>query len=133
MPYSSLWIWLKRNDLLFCSKGMTLTTLNGEKIYGKTLQLKNYPKRRHSSIPITDTSRTVEGTFEDLGFQILPVNEKVSHRAMIYIEEYVLKSGMDIADALIAATASEHSMTVCTANNKHYAGIPGIQITVFRP
>ena len=68
----------------------------------------------------------------DLGFQILPVNEKVSHRAMIYIEEYVLKSGMDIADALIAATASEHSMTVCTANNKHYAGIPGIQISVFR-
>ena len=68
----------------------------------------------------------------DLGFQILPVNEKVSHRAMIYIEEYVLKSGMDIADALIAATASEHSMTVCTANNKHYADIPGIQISVFR-
>ena len=69
----------------------------------------------------------------DLGFQILPVNEKVSHRAMIYIEEYVLKSGMDIADALIAATASEHSMTVCTANKKHYAGIPGSQISVFRP
>lgn len=69
----------------------------------------------------------------DLGFQILPVNEKISHRAMIYIEEYVLKSGMDLADALIAATASEHSMTVCTANNKHYAGIPGIQISVFRP
>ena len=69
----------------------------------------------------------------DLGFQILPVNEKISHRAMIYIEEYVLKSGMDIAGALIAATASEHSMTVCTANKKHYAGIPGIQISVFRP
>ena len=28
----------------------------------------------------------------DLGFQILPINDKVSHRAMIYIEEYVLKS-----------------------------------------
>ena len=69
----------------------------------------------------------------DLGFQILPVNEKISHRAMIYIEEYVLKSGMDIAGALIAVTASEHSMTVCTANKKHYAGIPGIQISVFRP
>ena len=76
--------------------------------------------------------REIKKFLLDLGFQILPVNEKVSHRAMIYIEEYVLKSGMDIADALIAATASEHSMTVCTANNKHYADIPGIQISVFR-
>jgi predicted nucleic acid-binding protein len=76
--------------------------------------------------------REIKKFLLDLGFQILPVNEKVSHRAMIYIEEYVLKSGMDIADALIAATASEHSMTVCTANNKHYADIPGILISVFR-
>lgn len=69
----------------------------------------------------------------DIGFKILPVNEGVSHRAMIYVEEYVLSSGIDIADALIAATASESSLTVCTANNKHYTGIPGIQISVFRP
>ncbi|MFZ2658020.1 MAG: type II toxin-antitoxin system VapC family toxin [Victivallales bacterium] len=69
----------------------------------------------------------------DLGFQILPVTENISHRAMIYVEEYVLKSGMDIADGLVAATASEHSMTVCTANNKHYSSIPDIQISIFRP
>ncbi|HBC86134.1 MAG TPA: VapC toxin family PIN domain ribonuclease [Lentisphaeria bacterium] len=69
----------------------------------------------------------------DLGFQILPLDENISHRAMIYIEEHALKSGMDIADALIAATASERSLTICTGNNRHYSVIPGLQLSVFRP
>ncbi|HCE44381.1 MAG TPA: VapC toxin family PIN domain ribonuclease [Lentisphaeria bacterium] len=69
----------------------------------------------------------------DLGFRILPLDENISHRAMINIEEHSLKSGMDIADALIAATASERSLVICTGNNKHYSIVPGLQISVFRP
>ncbi len=76
---------------------------------------------------------SVKGYLHDLGFRTLPVSENISHRAMIYMEEYVLKSGIDMADALIAATAAEHALTICTGNNKHYKSISDIQLSVFRP
>ncbi len=69
----------------------------------------------------------------DLAFEILPISENISHRAMIYMEDFVLKSGMDMADALIGATAAENSLKLCTANNKHYKAIPDISLSVFRP
>ncbi len=69
----------------------------------------------------------------EMGFKILPMDENISHRAMIYIEEHSLGSGMCMADALIAATASELSLTICTGNIRHYRVIPGLQVSVFRP
>jgi predicted nucleic acid-binding protein len=69
----------------------------------------------------------------DLGFRILPISENISHRAIIYMEEHSLKSGMDMADALIAATAVENTLTLCTANNKHFKVISDLQLSVFRP
>ena len=53
--------------------------------------------------------------------------------ATVYMEEYALSAGLDLADALIAATAAEHKIPLCTANDKHYKVIPGIDIAVFRP
>jgi hypothetical protein len=49
------------------------------------------------------------------------------------MEGYVLKSGLDMADALVAATAVEHSLVVCTANDQHYGRIPGTVLSAFRP
>jgi predicted nucleic acid-binding protein len=69
----------------------------------------------------------------DMGFESLPVDTDVSHRATVYMEEYALSAGLDLADALIAATAAEHKIPLCTANDKHYKVIPGIEIAVFRP
>jgi predicted nucleic acid-binding protein len=68
----------------------------------------------------------------DLGFRIIPINENISHRAMIYMEEHSLKSGIDMADALIAATAIEATLTLCTANDKHYKIISDLQLSIFR-
>lgn len=70
---------------------------------------------------------------QELGFRFIPVTEPVSHRAMVYMEEHVLRSGLDLADALVAATATEHSLTLCTANNKHYRCIADLPLSVFRP
>ena len=69
----------------------------------------------------------------DLGFQTLPLTETIGDRAVVYIEEYALRSGIDIADALIAATAVENARTLCTGNAKHFRGIAGLEIKVFRP
>ena len=68
-----------------------------------------------------------------LDFTILPVNEAISHRAMILIEEYALKSGLHLTDALIFATACEHSLTLCSGNEKHFRDIPSINAMVFKP
>lgn len=77
--------------------------------------------------------RMIKSFIHDLGFEMLPVNGNISHRAVIYMEEYVLSSGLDMADALIAATAAEHNTVLCTANNKHYKFIPNLEMSVFRP
>jgi predicted nucleic acid-binding protein len=69
----------------------------------------------------------------DLGFRIIPINENISHRAIVYLEEHSLKSGMDMADALIAATAVDNTSTLCTANNKHFKVISDLQLSLFRP
>jgi len=77
--------------------------------------------------------RSVKGFLLDLGFEILPISEAVSHRATIYMEEFSLGAGMDLADALIAATATERALKLCTGNHKHYRAIPELVVVVFRP
>lgn len=69
----------------------------------------------------------------DLNFQVLPLTENIGHRASIYIEEYALSSGIRTGDALIAATAVEHGMTLVTGNQKHFKPIQELNLHVFRP
>lgn len=69
----------------------------------------------------------------ELDFVVLPVTEAISHRAMIFIEEYSLQSGIQLADALVFATACEHSLTLCSANDKHFRGIQSLDFKIFRP
>ena len=69
----------------------------------------------------------------ELGFVVLPITEAISHRAMILIEEYALQSGIQLADALVFATACEHSLTLCSANQKHFRSIRSLDSKVFRP
>ena len=49
------------------------------------------------------------------------------------MEEFGLKSGTGLADALIFATACEHAMTLCSANKKHYKEIVSLSTQEFRP
>ena len=77
--------------------------------------------------------RNLKQTLQMLSIEVIPISENISHRAMIYIEEYGLSSGMDLPDALIAATAVENDFTLCTANDKHYKVISNIELDTFRP
>lgn len=69
----------------------------------------------------------------ELGFTVLPITEAVSHRAMIFIEEHALRSGIQLADALVFATACENSLSLCSANQKHFQSIRSLDSKVFRP
>ena len=61
------------------------------------------------------------------------VNEEISAKALFFVEEYFLSHSMQLADALIGATASMYGMTLITANDKHYKIIKKLEMKVFRP
>jgi predicted nucleic acid-binding protein len=65
--------------------------------------------------------------------RILQINNDISTRAMIYIEQYSLSHSMELADSLIGATCINESELLLTANDKHYRHIPNIQIKKFIP
>lgn len=70
---------------------------------------------------------------KDFGFKVLPLSDNIGHRASVYIEEYALSHGLRAGDALVAATATEHNMPLCSGNAKHYKAIRDLNLEVFRP
>jgi len=64
--------------------------------------------------------------------EIIQINENISSRAMFLVEDYYLSHSMELADAIIAATALEYHEVILTANEKHYGFIPNIQVFRFR-
>jgi predicted nucleic acid-binding protein len=68
-----------------------------------------------------------------LEFEVLPLTEDIGSRAGIYMEEYAIKGGLQLADALIAATVVERRETLCTGNSKHYRIISEISLKPFHP
>lgn len=74
-----------------------------------------------------------KGFLGDFGFQVLPLTENIGHRAAVYIEEYSLAHGLRAGDAIVAATATENDLTLCTSNARHFRAIKDLRIKVFRP
>ena len=52
---------------------------------------------------------------------------------MFYVEQHFLSHSMQLADALIGATAIACGLPILTANDKHYKVIKDVQIKKFRP
>ena len=69
----------------------------------------------------------------EYSFRILPLSENIGHRAAIYIEEYSLSHGLRAGDAIIAATATDNNLTLCTSNLRHYRPIKELKLRVFKP
>ncbi|HMS26324.1 MAG TPA: type II toxin-antitoxin system VapC family toxin [Burkholderiaceae bacterium] len=64
---------------------------------------------------------------------ILPITQTISNLACSLVEKYALSHSVHLADALIAATAMTHSLTLLTANNKHFSVIDDLRILIFNP
>jgi predicted nucleic acid-binding protein len=57
----------------------------------------------------------------------------MSHLAASLMEAHALRSGLQVADALIAATARETGETLATGNVRHFRPIAGLRLKTFRP
>lgn len=63
--------------------------------------------------------------------KVLAVTESITFGAIELMESFTLSHGLQMGDALIAATAIEHQLPVLTANVKHYSAISGLKLEVF--
>jgi hypothetical protein len=69
----------------------------------------------------------------EYSFRILPLSENIGHRAAVYIEEYSLSHRLRAGDAIIAATATDNNLTLCTSNLRHYRSIKELKLKAFKP
>lgn len=64
---------------------------------------------------------------------ILPITKAISERAVKLVEEHFLAHHLQLADALIAATAIEHKLAIVTSNTKHFQVVKTLRIEAFKP
>ena len=80
-----------------------------------------------------DELRRIRRFFPNHELDVIPVNESISHMAAHLIDEHTLATGLQLADALIAATARETGSGLVTSNVRHFRSIPLLNIKPFRP
>lgn len=76
---------------------------------------------------------TILDLFAKTRFRVLPLSENIGHRAAGLIQQYSHAHGIQVADALIAATAMENGSVLATRNVKHFRALRGLQFHAFRP
>ncbi|HSV47764.1 MAG TPA: type II toxin-antitoxin system VapC family toxin [Ramlibacter sp.] len=75
----------------------------------------------------------VKKMLERRAARVLPVTEGITQRATELMELLTLSHGLQMGDALIAATAIEHRLPVLTANVKHFGAVNGLEVEAFTP
>ena len=65
--------------------------------------------------------------------KIIYITEEISSKAMFYVEQHYLSHSVQLADALIGATAVAHGEILVTGNVKHYKIVKEINLTKFTP
>jgi predicted nucleic acid-binding protein len=76
--------------------------------------------------------RIIKRFLNDFSFILLPFTENIGHRALVYVEEYGLSSGMRVGDAIIAATATENGLPLCSSNAKHFRSVKELELKIFK-
>jgi len=74
-----------------------------------------------------------EVEYEVFCFDVLPVSELISQRALFLMEEWRLSYQMLMADALIVATAIEYGLLLLLGNEKYYRFLKMLTLKGFEP
>lgn len=71
--------------------------------------------------------------FKNWNAHVLFINEEISSKALFFVERFFLSHSLELADALIAATAVSSGIPIFTGNDKLYRMIKELEIRKFRP
>jgi predicted nucleic acid-binding protein len=72
-------------------------------------------------------------TLKSWDTKIIYISEEISSKAMFYVEQHYLSHAVQLADALIGATAVAHGLPLLTGNAKHYKIVKEIKLAKFKP
>jgi predicted nucleic acid-binding protein len=61
-------------------------------------------------------------------FTLLPITPSIAEVACQWLETFALSHGLRMPDALIAATAAEHHLTLYTRNIRHFQMLPDLDV-----
>ena len=112
---------------------------------GNTNSLKALGKNKGFSISVITYMELVQGmrnkkelsalrkALKSWNTKIIYITEEISGKAMFYVEQHYLSHSMQIADALIGATAVSHSLPLLTGNTRHYRVIKEAKLFKFKP
>ncbi len=103
-----------------------------EKETARYLSIQSYMELLQSA-KNKNQQKLTKSFIHDFGFHVLPLTENIGHRAAVYIEEYGLSGGIRAGDAIIAATAVENNIPLCSSNIKHYKAIKEVELVGFKP
>ena len=68
----------------------------------------------------------------DWSAKMLYIDENISTKAMFYVEQHYLSHTLQLADALIGATAVANGLALLTGNDKHYKVLRELEIIKFK-
>ena len=80
-----------------------------------------------------DELQRIRRFFPNHELEVIPVSESISYLAATLIEEHTLSTGLQLGEALIAATARERGSGLVTGNVRHFRSVPRLEIKAFRP
>jgi predicted nucleic acid-binding protein len=121
---TDIFMWVQRGNL----KAVKVM----EKEEQRFLSLQTYLELLQGAKNKSQHTNTL-GFLKDFDFKLLPLTENIGHRAAVYIEEYAISHGLRAGDAIIAATAIEHNLVLCSSNSKHFKAIKELKLKVFIP
>lgn len=77
--------------------------------------------------------KALQKAFKSTPDTILGITPAINDQAIALVEQHALSHSLHMADALIAATALEHSLPLLTGNGKHFKVVDGLQVVIFKP
>jgi hypothetical protein len=76
---------------------------------------------------------TLKNFLQAKAIPILHVTDSISATAMFLVEQHHFSHSLELADALIAATALGHGLPLLTGNVKHYQVVKNLVMKKFEP
>ena len=73
----------------------------------------------------------LKGFLRSWGVNVVGISEKMSDRAVFFMEQHFLGHSLRMADALIGATALIMGEPLLTGNARHYRVLKGIKVVKF--